>query len=373
MKIERLSYVPRPYWKERVEQLGMNYHTIDGSTYWNEEACYVLDSELVDKIDDATQELHDMCLLYVDDAIRTGNYDGYGFSNDTIEMIDKSWKLGHSNIYGRFDLGINRDGDLKMFEYNADTPTSLLEASVIQWGWKEDMYPAYDQFNSIHEKLVDLFKIMNIPHMHFTTMSNAPHEDWGNLHYLLACHTEAGGKSSSINLEQIGWDSISNQFVDLNDTPITHLFKLYPWEWMISDEFSKNIGKSNTFFYEPAWKMLLSNKLLCVKLWERHTNHPLLLESYEAEANVNMPGRSWIAKPKLGREGQGVIAGPSMDSNNINQEFFRGAFFVDQNTLLPMHPVIGSWVIGNKSGGIGIREDVGITTNNSTFVPHYFE
>ena len=367
MKLERHSCAPRPYWQERVEVLGMNYHTIDGSTYWNEEACYSLDSELVDKIDDATQELHDMCLLYVDDAIQTGNYDGYGFSNDTIEMIDKSWKLGHSNIYGRFDLGINRAGDLKMFEYNADTPTSLLEASVIQWNWKEDMYPAYDQFNSIHEKLVSLFKIMNIPHMHFTTMSDAPHEDWGNLHYLLSCHSEAGGKSSSINLEQIGWDSISNQFVDLNNDPIRFLFKLYPWEWMIGDEFYQNILKSNTFFFEPAWKMLLSNKLLCVKLWERHQNHPLLLESYEAEANVNMPGRSWVAKPKLGREGQGVIGGPSMDSNNSNQEFFRVVSFNG------IQPVIGSWVIGNKSAGIGFREDVGITTNNSKFVPHYFE
>ena len=82
---------------------------------------------------------------------------------------------------------------------------------------------------------------------------------------------------------------------------------------------------------------------------------------------MNMPGRSWVAKPKLGREGQGVIGGPSMDSNNINQEFFRVVSFNG------IQPVIGSWVIGNKSAGIGFREDVGITTNNSKFVPHYFE
>jgi glutathionylspermidine synthase len=36
-------------------------------------------------------------------------------------------------------------------------------------------------------------------------------------------------------------------------------------------------------------------------------------------------------------------------------------------------PVIGSWVIGDAAAGIGIREDDGpITRNSSRFVPHYF-
>ena len=43
-----------------------------------------------------------------------------------------------------------------MFEFNCDTPTSLLEASVIQWDWKEAVFPAADQFNSLHERLVEI-------------------------------------------------------------------------------------------------------------------------------------------------------------------------------------------------------------------------
>lgn len=385
--MKRHEILPRHNWQERVENLGFTYHTIDGVPYWNEGACYVLDSELIDKIDDATQELHDMCILYVEKAIASGNYEGYDFSDETISLIEKSWMFGHAALYGRFDLGINNYGDIKMFEYNADTPTSLLEASVIQWDWKESLFPDKDQFNSIHEKLIEQFQFLNVPHIHFATMSDAPHEDWGNLHYLLSCQSETSMNATSINLEEIGWDSATNQFVDLNNRPITHLFKLYPWEWMMKDAFAQNISKSNTFFIEPAWKMLLSNKLLLVKLWENHPYHRLLLPAYTNESigrqTINL--NNYLIKPMLGREGNGIrsagFRGMTPDNNvdvggkswEIYQEKFKTVYFYDHATMGPMHPVIGSWIIGNKTAGIGIREDVGITTNNSKFVPHYFE
>ena len=47
-----------------------------------------------------------------------------------------------------------------MLEYNADTPTSLLEVSVIQWDWLQALHPGADQFNSVHEKLVDYWKFV---------------------------------------------------------------------------------------------------------------------------------------------------------------------------------------------------------------------
>ena len=57
-------------------------------------------------------------------------------------------------MYGRFDLAYDGTTPPKLLEYNADTPTSLLEAAVIQWRWQQDMRPERDQFNSIHERLL---------------------------------------------------------------------------------------------------------------------------------------------------------------------------------------------------------------------------
>ena len=74
------------------------------------------------------------------------------------ERIRASWDADELSLYGRFDFILAKDGTPKILEFNADTPTSLLEASVIQWQWKEDVFPECDQFNGIHEGLVQSWK-----------------------------------------------------------------------------------------------------------------------------------------------------------------------------------------------------------------------
>ncbi|GIF02305.1 hypothetical protein Ari01nite_97690 [Paractinoplanes rishiriensis] len=42
------------------------------------------------------------------------------------------------SIYGRFDLWYNGAGSVpRLLEYNAQTPTSLVEPAVIQWHWMD--------------------------------------------------------------------------------------------------------------------------------------------------------------------------------------------------------------------------------------------
>src|SRR5207248_5991552 len=55
-------------------------------------------------------------------------------------------------------LAYNGSGPPKLLEYNADTPTSVLEAAVIQWFWMKDVFPRMDQFNTIHERLIEAWK-----------------------------------------------------------------------------------------------------------------------------------------------------------------------------------------------------------------------
>ncbi len=82
-------------------------------------------------------------------------------------------------LYGRFDFAY--DGrNIKMLEYNADTPTGLLEASVAQWLWIEQVsgIANRDQFNSIHEDLIKRWKTI-LPrdsHVHFAASQEAGRE-----------------------------------------------------------------------------------------------------------------------------------------------------------------------------------------------------
>ena len=79
-----------------------------------------------------------------------------------ISAIEWAWNNEPPALYGRFDVswaGAQSREAPKLLEYNADTPTALVEAAVIQWHWLEAMPHALvsskpDQFNSIHEKLI---------------------------------------------------------------------------------------------------------------------------------------------------------------------------------------------------------------------------
>jgi glutathionylspermidine synthase len=95
----------------------------------------------------------------------------------------------------------------KLLEHNANTPTSLLEAAVIQWYWHQDVNPHSDQFNSIHEKLIAQWKEIR-PYLngslHFTAMEDA--EDLTTISYLRDTAEQGGIRTSAIAIYDIGWN-----------------------------------------------------------------------------------------------------------------------------------------------------------------------
>src|SRR3546814_17756196 len=95
-------------------------------------------------------------------------------------------------MIGRFDLSFDGRQPPKMLEYNADTPTSLFEASVVQWEWLQMVRPDADQFNSIHEKLVEAWAGYGIDGgLHFTCVRDHA-EDFGTPEYLRYTAVQAG-------------------------------------------------------------------------------------------------------------------------------------------------------------------------------------
>ena len=107
------------------------------------------------------------------------------------------------------------------------------------------------------------------------------------------------------------------------------IFKLYPWEWVLSDEFGKHVLRSlpETLWLEPLWKTLLSNKALLAVLWELYPGHPNLLPSY-----LNTPSdlTSYVQKPLLGREGASMqIVTPSGSQSTYGQYGAEGFVYQD--------------------------------------------
>jgi len=134
--LRREALTPRPDWRSHVERkLGFMFHTIDGAPYWDETACYSFSAAEIDALEAATDELEQMALALVDQVVRTGDsaYQRLHIPSTAWEAIERSWKAGEKNLYGRFDLCYGGKEPPRLLEYNADTPTALFEAAVVQW------------------------------------------------------------------------------------------------------------------------------------------------------------------------------------------------------------------------------------------------
>jgi glutathionylspermidine synthase len=374
--VERQDLVPRVDWPRKVEDLGFHFHTFDGEVYWDERACYRFSAAEIDTLEAAAGELHARAVEAAQRVIEKRDYARFRIDEAFYPLIEQSWEDDEKSLYGRMDLSWDGRGAPRLLEYNADTPTALLEASVIQWYWLQDFSAEYDQFNSIHEKLIARWQDMRgqLPadgRVYFTCDFSSA-EDSGTLDYLRDTAMQAGIDARPIDLAEIGWDG--SNFVDLENRAIRALFKLYPWEWMIREAFGQHLLRRSARIIEPAWKMLLSNKAILPVLWEMFPGHPNLLPAYFE------PGRfatDFVKKPLYSREGANVSITTGGRTLEQPGEYGEEGFIWQAYHPLPdfggHYPVIGAWIVGEEPAGIGIREDDSpITKNTSRFVPHYF-
>jgi glutathionylspermidine synthase len=386
--VKRIAIAPRPDWQVTAEHYGFLFHTIDGAPYWDESAYYTFTLEQIERdIEAPTQELHSLAMSMVDEIVSSEAL----LTKLTIperywNWIADSWRQRQPHLYGRMDLVYDGMGPAKLYELNYDTPTAVYEAAFFQWIWLEQqqqrgVLPKHaDQFNQLQELLILAFatiaKTLPRPFYFAAVRNNA--EDQGTIAYLRDCALQAGLHAEVIALEDIGLSS-KGRFTDLQSRVIGSLFKLYPLESLFTDAYGPSLPGSRIQLLEPPWKAVLSNKGILPLLWERHAGHPNLLPACFDE-NSNAPlTHGWVRKPLLSREGANVqialSSGERIESPGryAQRPAIRQAFHP-----LPRfdggYPLIGSWVVGDKAAGIGIREDATlITRDTSRFVPHIIE
>ena len=158
---------------------------------------------------------------------------------------------------------------------------------------------------------------------------------------------------------------------------IATLFKLYPWEWMMTDDFGQSIPDSGVTFIEPAWKAVLSNKGLLPLLWEMFEGHPNLLPAYFADdPRAAELEDGYVRKPIFSREGANVeMVRPGEPPLAVDGPYGAEGSIVQALHPLPVfegnHTVIGSWLVASQPCGLCIREDDSpITKDSSRFLPH---
>jgi glutathionylspermidine synthase len=382
--MQRISCPERDDWQQTAEACGFDFHTMDGMRYWDERAYYAFTlGEIENEIETATAEIDAMCLELVGRAVGNEEYlKRLKIPESFWPFIAASWHDDQPSLYGRLDLAFSGNGPAKLLEYNADTPTSIFESAVFQWTWLEQaierrLIPsAADQYNSIHERLIDAWKrVAPRTHLHLTGTTESS-EDFGTLAYLQDTATQAGLSTTLIDIEDIGWRA-SGGFVDLDNRDMQFVFKLYPWEWMFRDEFGAKLAEADTRWVEPPWKAILSNKGILPLLWEMFPGHPNLLAAYfEDDPSARELGASFVRKPLYSREGANVaLVSEAVPFAEREGPYGREGFV--RQDLAPIRkfseqfPVLGSWLVDHIPCGLSIREDeTPITGNTSRFLPH---
>ena len=385
---------PRQGWPATIEEQGLIYWKTElpgGETvpYWHESACYSLTSAEVYDLEASVRILMEMCVEAGDYIVEHNLFSELGIPGWAVPAIKATWEAEPPMLYGRFDLAYGHDGVPKLLEFNADTPTSLIETAV-QWHWVQDVFgEAGDQWNSVHDALVARWSELderlpgNLVHFAHTTAERSG-EDFMTVGYLAETCRQAGMRVQLLPIEQLGFEADAG-FVDMDDVRVRACFKLYPWEWMLHEEFSAPMlermgdGVGETVWIEPIWKMLWSNKGLLPVLWRLYPDHPNLLPAYfEHETHDTLT--SFVRKPLLAREGADttVVLDGAVAAEGPKQGYGGEGYVVQAYTDLGDYgggrPVLGAWVVDMEPAGAGIRESDGLITDNlSRFVPHVIE
>lgn len=350
--MHRLAVAPNAEWPERAGELGYTARDAAGASCWCEDAAYCFSSGQIDQLDAAAQRLEDMCLDLVDDVVSRGAYEPFGLSEAACALVEDSWRRQDKNLYGRFDFAWDGRDAPMLLDYRADAPTELYESSVVQWEWLHNYCSHCDQFNGIHETLIEAWKNFGLwgHRVHFTCSRDAT-ADLGTVDYLRDTALQAGLDTGRLFIDEIRWNG--KRFTDLTAKPITVLFKLCAWDRLLQEDFASRIRPSGMRLIEPAWKMLLSGGNLLPALWQRWPDHENLLPASMDRTAIRGAKLPTMTQGGAATSWRQAIALPCFDG---------------------FYPVLGVWVVASRPCGLGIRETRSPTGGNTDrFVPHLFE
>ncbi len=384
--MQRIPVTERPDLMRAASEHGLDYNADDGIVGWDESAYYQFTLRQIEEdIEGPTEEIESMCLQVVARAITDETVlRRLGIPESYWDYIAESWRNGEKNLYGRMDLSYDGKRPAKLLEYNADTPTALYETAVFQWEWLEQAVEAglipdgCDQLNDVHESIVQAFPHLDLGELSHFACNKDIEDDKGTLDYLEECAQEAGLQTCFLAMEDIGIDN-QGRFTDLDDRVISSLVKLYPWEWIMEEEFGPKILSSGVRFIEPPWKAILSNKGLMPLLWGMFEGHPNLLPAFfedDPDASELVDTGSYVRKPMLSRQGANIeIVHNGKTQHHSDGPYGNDAHIIQGFQSLPeydgRYPLVGCWLVASKTVGLCVREDKTlVTSKDCRFVPH---
>lgn len=307
--------------------------------------------------------------------------------------IRHSWKYQQTYISGRFDFAFNNDTrELKCFEYNADSASTLLECGRIQQKWAESV--GLDKMNTrgagfaVERNLRMAWEYSGATgRVHFCV------DDDKEEQYTATCCMQAAqavglDTKLCVMFDEFRFDE-EGHVVDSDGVRLRNVWKTWMWESAITDYYAAREERGegwkpspkdkvrlcdiflgddwDILYFEPMWKVIPSNKAILPMIYHNHPEHPAILKA-EYELSDELRRCGYAKKPIVGRVGRNVTI--TSGDGEVHAE--SGGNYGERNMiyqqLFPLtkqddyYAIIGGWMIGDAFSGTGIREDKSIIT-----------
>ena len=336
----------KPLTKEFLDEIKFSWHTHphNGESFVKDEIIKIQSSE-VKAYYEATNELYDMFVEAGEHVIENDLFHDLDIPFNLVDLIKDSWENDvHWHLYGRFDLAGGLDGEpIKLLEFNADTPTSLIETSIAQWALlKYNDLDDQKQFNNLYEAIKENFqRLVTLSEsvedfgdrydgwkILFSSVRGNP-EDEDTTRYLMDIADEAGFNVEFAYVDEV---EFSEEGVFFGEQNYEYWFKLLPWESIAIEEgelatlLTQIVQNQKAIILNPAYTLLFQSKGILKVLWDLFPNHPLLLET----SDEPLQGKAYVEKKCFGREGENVTIydkdGTILDQKDGEYGNFRSIF-----------------------------------------------
>lgn len=386
--MRRLASPPRPDWRSALSEYDYGEAAAPAAVCWDESVRYEFSAGEIDMIEGAADEVHGLIRDAIGHVVDNRLHPLLGLETDVARRIDASWAAywgrGKPNdrlggLFGRLDFAYDGRQSLKLIGCDYDGPTGLFESSIVQWDWLEASFPDLDQFNGLHEGLVERWQALATgmrgrDTVHLTCATPDAQRE-GELAYLAATADEAGLSATTIGVQDIGWDGSS--FLDTDEQRIAWLLKLYPWEAMVAEEYGAHLHTSGLPVLDPLWRMPASNHGLLAVLWDLYPEHANLCQASLTESDVDASrglirrslfGLDHAAEWVSGEEGTEADTGMAANSGGTVYIARPPSFESDG-----VHAILQAWMVGDKCLGMAVREsETPVLWADAALVPHLF-
>lgn len=329
-----------------------------------------------------------------------------GYSKQVVPYL-RHKTIESEGIIRRIDL-VQTENGWKHYECNSDTPTFIMETHHVNrfvadyFNLKDPNSECECQLSIVINQVVSKsIKGLEKPIVVFTAHGDHE-EDWKTAKYIQSLYH---GESQLISLDKL--QIIENDGLYTPNGERIHILyrQTYPIEHMELDKsldgtmiglaLLELVETGKLIMFNPISAFLLQSKAVQALIWNLHIDSsdvftkdehdmiekhflPTYLEpDYFIEHHI-----AYVEKPALGREGDTITIIDGENNQHSKQNTYRDQVMIYQefsplpkkqvmtpDGLLELHVLVGSFLVKEKHGAIGVRAGNIITGNESCFLP----